>query len=521
MKALRKIDKLFGSKLILAGAVLLTLCMLIPVFVIAPCGRATGDDLSNSTVTHAVWLQTHSVFAVIKEAFSNIESMYYNWEGCYTSDYLYAIQPELFGTGLYAMTPFVNIVIWLGSTLFFVYMIARKIFRMSIPQTLSIAIIFWLIGMEFIPSTQNSLFWWAGSMHYTFAYSLCLTEFSILIIWLMSNSRLKKTILLCVLTIISFLLGGVNYQISMLSLMGLLLITLYHILITHRRDDLWITIPVLSGAAGLIISMTAPGNRVRGGSDMVLSMSRVAETIIQSIIKSITDGIAFIAEAPLMIAAMAVLFVLIIRFMLDQYRSSGIEPVRVPLIRLIIPVLFLVYAAMEAPLIFADVQDATRGVVNMQFLSFLLFLLMTEFIIGNRIAAGLYSKGAEPLLVTPALILLFLTVIVFRHSIPAITSYQCFDYVHSGLAGDFRSQMDAQTQLLEKAAVMQSQPHDGELVVYVAPVNYDQGPLQHMPIIEKEHAFTNQAAEKYYGIDTVVMTYDETLIGQIIMLPNP
>ena len=512
MKIYKKIADLLDRKTIFFLIVTVLLISLAPIGAISPYGRATGDDLSNSVYTHAAWLNDHSLMKVLKNAFENVRKMYQYWEGCYTSDFLYAIQPEIFGKGCYTIVPVFKIAIWCGSYLFLFLTVLCGILKFDRIRALSVSLVFWLFTMEFIPSTQNSLFWWAGTSHYTFAFSVCMLSFALLIRYLRSSGR-KRIGLLILLINTGALIGGVNYQIALLNFMGSILLTAYYYLMSKDKKALYTLIPVTVEMTGFLISASAPGNIGRGGEEMTFTLPRIFGTIAKSFAAGFIDAFDFMKANPLMDIGMIIVFLLLLEAFSDKYKAGNGYDIKIRFPLSIIVLGLCVYCAMEAPLIFAGVDDATKGVVNMEFLIFFLVLFSAEVVLADMLARSKCSESFRYFVFLPGLLICLVLTLIFRWYIKTSTSYRCYDYMASGLAADFKAQMDEQTFILERAyEKKRTASSEKKIVAYVGPVNDVQGPLQHMPVTEDRKAFTNISTSMYYWIDAVEMTYDEQVI---------
>ena len=77
-------------------------------------------------------------------------------------------------------------------------------------------------------------------------------------------------------------------------------------------------IPVLFELAGLIISMKAPGNRVRGGEEFGFSASKGIAAIGLSFVYGIEDIIQYMKETPVVWIGFLVLFLILVEAFLRQ-----------------------------------------------------------------------------------------------------------------------------------------------------------------------------------------------------------
>ena len=68
---------------------LVFLAGLVPVLYLTGYVHATGDDFGYGTLTHAAWLDTHSLLEVFRAALQTIENYYRGWQGTWFSVFLF------------------------------------------------------------------------------------------------------------------------------------------------------------------------------------------------------------------------------------------------------------------------------------------------------------------------------------------------------------------------------------------------------------------------------------------------
>ena len=123
--------------------------------------------------------------------------------------------------------------------------------------------------------------------------------------------------------VVMMLLGGANYQAALFALV----ISIYSgiaVWITRRNKKVFLLIvPVITELIGLIISMKAPGNKVRGGENFGFSVGRAINTILVSFRQGATDIGSYAANKPLVIAGLVLLFLILLEGAVK--RKTGIE----------------------------------------------------------------------------------------------------------------------------------------------------------------------------------------------------
>ena len=81
----------------------------VPMLAVAFYNRPYYDDFANGgMVTHAVWQETGSLWAVMSASFSNAHTAYMGWEGNFVPNFLNGIQLGAISFELCCLTPFVS-----------------------------------------------------------------------------------------------------------------------------------------------------------------------------------------------------------------------------------------------------------------------------------------------------------------------------------------------------------------------------------------------------------------------------
>lgn len=471
----------FFNKLLSLMAIWFFILTLIPICYLSFVNRASGDDYGYGTYTRAAWVTTHSLIEVAKAIWKTIKQYYYGWQGTWFSIALFTLQPEVFSDKAYVITVFLILFLWIGSTFLLfkeVLLERRKLDKWSYRL---ITVLFMIVSMQFIPSTKSAIFWFNGCAHYMIPFTMC----QLLIFWLLRFELEYKLSYLVGITVLMSLLGGSNYQAALFAVIVAIYVGVVSYWEKRNKKIFLLFIPILLEVVGLIISMKAPGNKVRGGEEFGLSLAKAVETIGLSFVEGIRTIGTYLQERPLVFVGLLLLFLCLLKAM--ENRSEEME-MKFPVIRIL--ALFCLYSAMQAPAIYAGVE-VSRGVLNTNFQVFLLtiagsLLVLSECIMVKR-------KGSVKLV--PYLAICFVLLILFRSNIKDSTLFVCTEYIVSGQAADYKEQMDLQTELLTDETVKD---------VVLPFINDVQGPLMHMPVTDNQEAWTNKVTRDFYGKESVV-----------------
>ena len=487
-----KLEKTLSPKCVTILATVVFIILLLPILYLTTVNRASGDDYGYGTYTRVAWFASQSLIDVAKAIWQTIKQYYYGWQGTWFSIALFTLQPEVFSDGAYWIVAPMMLFLWIGSTAYLFKTILNTGLKIDKWSCRLITIIFLIINIQFVPSTKSSIFWYNGCAHYLIPFAMC----QMVIAWLLKYSISYKKSVFCGILLFMTLLGGANYQAALFALIAACYVIAAVWFLKKQKRILTLLLPVLTELAGLVISMKAPGNKIRAGEEFGLSISKGMETIFNSFLYGIKDMGTYMDERPLIFAGLLFLFLIFVFIFLTQKDVTGIEhPVWLALM------LYCLYSAMQAPAIYAGVE-VSRGVLNTNFQVFMLTFTGILLIGAFELAKKLKSTWGENVIVKtdkylllPGVILCMVWVILFRSNVKDSTSYVCLDYIRSGQAADYKEQMDLQTELLT----------DEEVQDVVLPfINDVQGPLMHMPVTADETAWTNGVAKEFYGKNSVV-----------------
>lgn len=488
---------------------LLFLLLLMPVLYLSYVNRATGDDYGYSIYTRAVWVESHSLVAVIRAACQMVRQIYYSLQGTWFSIFIFSLQPEVFHDKAYIIVAFLMLFLWIGSTFYLFGQILCRNLRFNKWNYILITICFLAVSIEFIPSYKSSIFWFNGGAHYMLPFAMC----QMVMAWLLRYIEAYKTKYLIGIIVFMTLLGGSNYLAALFSLITACYVGIAVWILEKKKRVLTLLIPVFTEMVGLIISMKAPGIQVRvdnygyePGEEAVLAYSagdtygfsavRGIKTIGYSFLYAVTDIGKYLRERPIIFAGLIFLFLLLlVTFCVMKNPFHFRHPI------LLCGMLFCLDSAMQAPAIYAGVP-VSGGVPNTNYQVFILTVSGILLIFAERIAYRLKDRWKDEMekkvfrvIVFPGVLLCLVLVYICRHDIKISTTYVSLRYIVSGEAADFKEQMDLQTKLMEEEGVED---------VIVPFINDVQGPLMHMPIMSESDGFTNWAAAQFYGKNSVI-----------------
>ena len=119
MKMKERIMKLCNIRNVMIFLIVVYLLSLIPLCMISKYNYPSADDYTNGASTYHLWNETHSIPGILVDATGRTVDEYGGWRGCYTSSYLSALPPCIFGQEWTFLTPIITLILITLSVLFF------------------------------------------------------------------------------------------------------------------------------------------------------------------------------------------------------------------------------------------------------------------------------------------------------------------------------------------------------------------------------------------------------------------
>lgn len=284
---MNKFFKEYRNKEILAGIFFVSVLaiVLIPLFMVAPYNFQSADDWSFGANGYHILKNGGSVFDVFIGAFRVTWDAYISWDGAYSSIFLSAFEPAIFGEECYVVVPYIMI----GSLIIFevlaILITVRtvtdegKLFFSVLPIILPSII----LQILYCPSTVESFYWYMGAVAYTFPHALSFT-FIALFIYLMNykGAKIKFTVLYMLEIFITWFIGGSNFIVRIYVTLTLFVLTFFMTL--KNRTVLKRALPVMFLTLfWTLLSIFAPGNMVRFDSSFAAQSENPIFTICKSL----------------------------------------------------------------------------------------------------------------------------------------------------------------------------------------------------------------------------------------------
>lgn len=463
------------------------LVSLIPILYLSGYVHATGDDYGYGARTHQMWLSTHSVWQVLKAAGQTVQHYWIGWQGTWFTIFLMSLQPEVFWDNGYWIVPWIMLALTIFSTLYLTeYVMVQKL-RLPKATWISCTLILLLAMIQYFPSTKSGIFWYNGTAHYIIPYSMALV--AIRCCWSFADRKRKKDWIAAFICMA--LLGGASYLAPLLVLIAVAYLILCEW--KTKKHVFYLCIPVAAELAGLIVSYLAPGNKSRGGEDFGIHGLLIVKTILECFVDGAKQIFLYLFKTPFILLCLVVIAVLLVNAF-QKVRPTFDFPYPV----IVAVAMFCMYCAMYAPGVYAGVE-LSGGVPNTIYQVFLMTVFITViYTVGwmNHHFCKDEKMGKIKKAVCGGLLMLALfLILVEKGTLKSSTSYQCYDYIVSGQADDYKAQMEERLSLLRNPKLKN---------VELPAMNSDQGPLMHMEVMEDPKEWTNTVVKQFFGKESVI-----------------
>lgn len=187
----------------------LFLAGLAPVFLLASYSFPCADDYGFSAGARLAWIDTHSLTAVLAQAAGKAVQLWHSWQGTFSSIFLMALQPGIFGDRWYQLTPWIMTGALGGSVFYLFYVVLCRLLGAKKSTAVALWGIYMLIAVNTLVDKTQGLFWYNGAVHYMVpqAALFCLTG---LVVQMAQGRQKKNRLRMVTAVILTVYIGGGN-----------------------------------------------------------------------------------------------------------------------------------------------------------------------------------------------------------------------------------------------------------------------------------------------------------------------
>lgn len=504
-KAAKCMQRLFSPKAVAIGLTVCYCMSLIPLFVLSRFNYPSADDYTNGNEAYHAWNIGHSILSVLTTAVKRTVNEWFTWRGCFTSSFLSAIPPNIFGEGWYKVTAWLVLGMLTVSVICLFRMIFVSIFNADKWTSLSLAVLTLLISVQCVPGRVEVFYWYSGAINYTFMYGVSLLFYSSMIALALHKGK-RKTVRIIVSSILGFLVSGAN-QMTMLN--AAIILFIFILLITYQKK--WseykpLGIPIGIFYVGFLLAVVSPGNFVR--SESAVGMNPV-KAILVSLFYCLDLVINEWMTWPVIVTVIAA--VPLFWYVLGTTKFDFPYPAAVVLFG------YCLVSAMITPPLFAL---GNIGAGRLQGTIFLMFILVLVLCVGyvtgwarkqyecrtsgsDKTGAKEENRYGVSACLCLIISLLFLIFGIMLTMIPNTRFFTSASAAIDCINGSARAYGEA----LKVRTVLYRENQGGQVIV--EPLKERPELLFFSDITEDEEDWVNRGVARYYDLDTVVLKREE------------
>lgn len=497
MKVWEKAERYFGGRRAVFLAAGLLLLSFVPLLWLGKYNVMCIDDYDYGRRVHDVWQETGSLSASAQEAWRQNMDFYQDWQGTYISCFLMGMCPMNFNYKIAWVVPILMIGMFASSS----FVLGRHILirwlgceRAGASLTMALLL---FVFYQVIEAPFEGIYWYNGSTHYVLMQSVWFFVLTLISGSLWAEKKGRAYACCAAAAVLAVIVGGGNLVTGLQAEVLMAFLGCYAFF--RRKDRIaCVIIPFLTGSAGFLVNILAPGNGKRGSIDMDEGYSAV-KAIILSFYHTAVFAIRW--TPVLVVLLWLALLPLLWKWMKASERKFS-HPV------LVTAGAYCVISAMFTPTLFAVGMVGLSRVDNIiQMTYYLAVLLVTAYWLGYfshrerredgaAEALGLFLERAGNRMSAVCLLLL-LGVWVLTADKNTYTSISALRSIANGEAQTFYQEAMERHALYTDESIAN---------VEVAPYSARPALFDFTDLSEDEGNWMNLAVARYYHKDSVRST---------------
>lgn len=345
---------------------ILYLLSLVPILLLEKYNFPSADDFGFGTYARIAWTDTHNIFCVLAAACKKVAEVWQTWQGTYSSVFLMALQPGIFGDNFYWITTWIMVgalsisVIWLFKVIFVDCLGSQK------EWALAAASIYLLVAVQCMIDKTQGFFWYNGAVHYMLPQAMLFILSALVLKMMIKSENVKRYVIIGMLLIIY--IGGGNLITGLEC--GIWLFTTGAVFVIFKKKVLVkrISLFLITWIIAFGINVIAPGNSVRQAS------FADHPSVISAVLQSFFYGLDFVFgrwQSWTILACAMLILPFVIRTI--QSYKGGFS---FPLPGLVMFYSYCILASMFTPSVYANGEPGAGRIYNIIYLTYLLLLVV-------------------------------------------------------------------------------------------------------------------------------------------------
>lgn len=420
---------------------------LIPVIWLGTYSYPYYDDFNYGFSTYGAIQNGAGLIEVLKTAWDYVIYTFYNWQGTYTTIFLFCLHPGIWGECWYFLTPIIIISLFCLGNFYLTKVVFNDYLHLGAYKTGIIFLAISLFQIQNLPSAFQAFYWWNSAIMHTFSYILIMFLAGSLLSLIKKPSIIK----LIVLVILGFLLGGSAYETALFACCLFVFVFIGYLLYIKlnklKYNKLTIVAMVLSfvvALAGFIVNIAAPGNAVRIEQTGIHVPAILA--IVESFVYSVIHTFEYISLKTIVVS---ILVIVLSYKALNKYHIKFVHPL------LFLLASWCMYSVIFTPAIYGEHYVAAPRYLNVLYFSFywvlifnIIYLLYYYRKIVNFLIAKFENVINKNALISIAVVLFFGISGLFQYSYLDATSTCAFVDIVIGNASSFKKANEERLNIL-------------------------------------------------------------------------
>lgn len=267
MKVWEKLENLYSGRRAMVLTALLLLLSLIPLLWLGKYNVMCIDDYDYGRRVHDVYLATGSFGASVQEAWRQNMDFYRDWQGTYVSCFLMAMCPMNFRYEIAWVVPILMIGMFAASSFVWgQHMLVRWLGCERRGASLCMILVLFLF-YQVIEAPFEGIYWYNGAVHYVLMQSVWFFLLALISESIWTEKKGRAVLCCTVSAVFSVVVSGGNLVTGLQA--EILMAALAGYVVWQKRDKIaYVMIPFLTGTAGFLVNILAPGNARRAGLDV-------------------------------------------------------------------------------------------------------------------------------------------------------------------------------------------------------------------------------------------------------------
>ncbi len=267
MDGKRQMGKEISIRQMTVCAAVLLCLSLLPLLLLGRYNVMCIDDYDYGRRVHDVFQETGSFSASVQEAWRQNMDFYQEWQGTYVSCFLMGMCPMNFNYGIAWVVPILMIGMLVSST----FVLGRHMFVRWLgcdkEGAALVMLLMLFVFYQVMEAPFEGIYWYNGATHYVLIQSLWFFLLTLVsgAVWAEKKGR---AVLCCgAAAVLAVVVGGGNLVTSLQA--EILMAFLVFYAFWQKKDRIaYVIIPFVTGSAGFLVNVLAPGNGKRGSMDM-------------------------------------------------------------------------------------------------------------------------------------------------------------------------------------------------------------------------------------------------------------